>query len=211
MFQRPLLVDRAADAHVAAHEEPNHRAHQVVGRAHGHAQICGDIARREVSRERSFPALRLLDELLGRAHAASSSPSITLTRDNVKWDWDSKSNPGRAGYWFELWVVVYTPPWSESGPQLNSPGAVLGTRTTGLGHLVTREEVDAIRGLLAQWKAAHSLVRAVVFTYDSVAVRSHGAELVAEWSPGSVERQRHLDSDFAREERPQLVVSILGT
>ena len=70
-----------------------------------------------------------------------------LTRDNVKWDWDSKTNPERAGYWSELWVVVYTPPWSESGPKLNSAGAVLAGRTTGLGHLVTREEVDAIRGL----------------------------------------------------------------
>ena len=91
----------------------------------------------------------------------------TLTKTDVKWDWDSKTNPERVGYWSELWVIVYTPPWSESGPQLNSPSAVLGTRTTGLGHLVTREEVDAIRGLLAQWKAAHSLIRAVVFTYDA--------------------------------------------
>ncbi len=97
----------------------------------------------------------------------SIDPSGALTRDAVSWDWDSKSNAERAGYWSEVWVVVYTPPWSESGPQLNSPGAVLGSRTTGLGHLVVREEVDAIRGLLAQWKSAHSFVRAVIFTYDA--------------------------------------------
>ncbi|MBX3218925.1 MAG: hypothetical protein KF795_00315 [Labilithrix sp.] len=91
----------------------------------------------------------------------------TITREQTSWDWDSVSHPDRAGFWSELWIIVYSPPWAKTGPFLNTAGApTWGEDEYGIGHDVSREEHDAVKALLAQWKGAHTQVRAVVFTFD---------------------------------------------
>lgn len=83
---------------------------------------------------------------------------------DATWDWDSVSNPERAGYWSELWIVVYTSQFAPSGTW--GDGRVWGGRDSGLGHVVKRVDRTALLNLIGTWKAAHSKVRAVIFTTD---------------------------------------------
>lgn len=89
----------------------------------------------------------------------SVAPIVT----GVTFDWDSVSNPERATFWSELFVIVYPDPWAAS-PVLGS-GSALGV-DRGIGHENTREEADAVRNLIADFKAARDRIRAVIFTTD---------------------------------------------
>lgn len=86
-----------------------------------------------------------------------------VTRTTAAWDWDGTSHPERAGYWSEIWIVVYAPTlWAHS--------PVFGTRTVGslgIGHEVNRADYEALRGLINTWKSAHTKVRAVIWTTSS--------------------------------------------
>lgn len=87
----------------------------------------------------------------------------TVTKTTCVWNWDGTSNPERSGYWSELWIVVYPTQWAlESNWGIGTWGQDAG----GFGHAASRVENDAIRGLVAQWKAAHSLVRAIIWSSD---------------------------------------------
>lgn len=88
----------------------------------------------------------------------SSPPSL--------FDWDSVSNPERAGYWSEQWIIVYDPPYAPRGNVLGD-ASVLGGDGFGVGHLCPALESDTLRKIIAQWKAAHSYVRAVIWTTDA--------------------------------------------
>jgi hypothetical protein len=95
------------------------------------------------------------------------APDGTMTTDVIAWDWDSVSNPERAEYWSELWIVVFSPPWAIDG--LTIPSWQWGQGDTGYGHLVPRVDADAIKGLLEHGPsqhAAHSYVRAIIWSYD---------------------------------------------
>jgi hypothetical protein len=87
----------------------------------------------------------------------------SVTRTNAAWDWDSISNPERAGFWSELWVIVYPTPWALRGGSL---GSLTGYDGFSLGHLASIVEWDAIKTIIAQWKSAHTYVRAVIWTSD---------------------------------------------
>ncbi len=100
------------------------------------------------------------------AAGASSAPvfgSSWTVQYGVAWNWDGLSNPARAGYWSEEWIIVYTPPWPISGTIDTSNPTKFGL---GLGTQSPRADVDAIKGLLDTWKSAHSYVRALIFSYD---------------------------------------------
>lgn len=90
----------------------------------------------------------------------------SITRTTATWDWDSVSHPGRAGFWSDIWIVIYPTQWA------NAPG-VIGDDAYGLGdgygagHQASRIEVDAVKSILAQWKSAHTKVRAVIWTSDA--------------------------------------------
>lgn len=88
----------------------------------------------------------------------------TITRDTAAWDWDSVSNPERSGYWSEIWVIIYPTQWAIAGNW--GDGTDWGDSKDGFGHDVTQQEVDAVTGLLAQWKSAHTKVRTVIWTSD---------------------------------------------
>lgn len=110
-----------------------------------------------------------------------------VSYDTTTWDWDSVSHPERAGYWSELWILVYTTTqWPITG-SIETPlggGFSLGS-SLGIGHAVTREESDAIRALVAQWKAAHTYVRAIVWCDDFGMVINEGAMTNGAWGAWS--------------------------
>jgi hypothetical protein len=91
----------------------------------------------------------------------------TMTTDVITWDWDSLTNPERAGFWSELWIVVFYPPWAIDGSTL--PAWEWGQPDPGYGHLSPRVDVDAIKGMLVtgpSQHSAHSYVRAIIWSYD---------------------------------------------
>lgn len=88
----------------------------------------------------------------------------TITKNAAAWDWDSVSNPERAGYWSDEWVIVYPDAWSYRD---DWGTGIWGADTLGLGHDVTRGEYGDLRSILATWKGAHSNVRTVIFTTNA--------------------------------------------
>lgn len=86
------------------------------------------------------------------------------TMSGVTWNWDGTSNPEDATSWSEQWVIIYPDPWAHRGAF--GSGDKFGADGLGLGHLVTREESDAVRGIIADWKSAHTRVRTVIWTSD---------------------------------------------
>lgn len=88
----------------------------------------------------------------------------TITTQQGTWDWDSVSHPERAGNWSELWIIVYPSTFGDQPVWGDPYDAWEGT--TGFGHQVERTTRDAVTGQIAQWKAAHTLVRTVIWTTD---------------------------------------------
>lgn len=113
------------------------------------------------------------------------------------WDWDSVSHPERAGFWSEMWVVLYS-----AYPEVNR---VVGTGTIGadadtnsLRQTVTQSEVYTVKAIVDDFKAAHTRVRAVMFT--SVANDFNPADVGAlrpdgtwgEWNNVAFQRPDHV-------------------
>ncbi len=88
----------------------------------------------------------------------------TLTRNQAAWNWDGTDYPERATHWWDIWIIVYPTQWAKNGTF--GDGQVFG-RETGLGHLCTPEENDAIRSEVSQWKSANAFVRAIIWTSDA--------------------------------------------
>lgn len=93
----------------------------------------------------------------------------SVTYNNAAWNWDGTSHPTRSGYWSEIWIVIYPSPYATAGQFLDVAGtpAPLWGDQLGIGHDVPRSDYDAVKGLIAQWKAAHTKVRAVIWTSDA--------------------------------------------
>lgn len=105
-------------------------------------------------------------------HWTTLASDGTVTVTDVAWNWDSHSNPERnnpaAPYWSDLWIVVYMPLWAVTGTALVALRGLWGSQNgKGLGHAVTRAPLDAILAEVAQWKGAHTRVRAVIWSYDA--------------------------------------------
>lgn len=89
----------------------------------------------------------------------------TVVRNQQAWNWDGVSNPERAGHWWDQWIIVYPTEWAASGTI--GDGRRIGSSGKGIGHQVTREEVDALKSQIIQWKSEHSYVRAAIWTSDA--------------------------------------------
>jgi hypothetical protein len=114
----------------------------------------------------NHPRVRVYNRAGACTEIAETTGDVThFAAGTTAWDWDSVSNPERAGYWWDLWICVYPTEWADTG--LWGDGRLWGDRDSGIGHIVTREEVDAIKGEIAQYKSAHSHVRAVIWTSDA--------------------------------------------
>lgn len=88
----------------------------------------------------------------------------SVERHTQAWDWDSVSNPERAGFWSEIWIIIYPTQWADApdyGVARNYGDP------SGLGHLCTPQEYDTVHGLISQWKAVHTKVRTVIWTSDT--------------------------------------------
>lgn len=90
-----------------------------------------------------------------------------VTKRTGPWDWDSVSHPERsdpdAPFWSDLWIIVTGAPFAlRSG----TFGDLTGEDGYALGHMASVQDVDAIKGLIAQWKGAHTCIRAVIWTSD---------------------------------------------
>lgn len=89
----------------------------------------------------------------------------TEERLGISFNWDSVSHPERAGFWSEMWIIVYPTQWAHRTQTFGS-GFQFGGDQFGLGHYVSRQEYDAVKSLLSTWKALHSKIRAVIWTSD---------------------------------------------
>ena len=92
----------------------------------------------------------------------------TISTVSAAWDWDSVSNPERntaaAPWWSDLFVVIYSVPYAKQ--ETLGSGLVVGGTNEGIGHKCPVEQFDALAGLLAEWKAGHSRIRAVIWSPD---------------------------------------------
>lgn len=89
--------------------------------------------------------------------AANGSSSVNYSSG---WNWDGVSNPERAGFWSECWIIVYTPPWAQFGAWPAGPSPLGALNMPAVDHA-------AIKMLLSQWKSAHTFIRCVILTYDA--------------------------------------------
>jgi hypothetical protein len=115
---------------------------------------------------RGNPRIRIVNRA---QHWITVDTNGAITTHDGDWDWDSVSHPERAGFWSEMWIIVYPAPtaWGTTGPFLDTAGApVWGDDGFGIGHDVPRDEFDAVRSVLANWKSAHTKIRAVIWTSD---------------------------------------------
>ena len=97
-------------------------------------------------------------------HWVTVAADGTLSATDAAWDWDSISNPERAGYWWDMWIVIYPDQWDKSATW--GDGRNWGERDSGIGHVVTRQEVDAVKAIIRQWPSAHTKIRTVIWTTD---------------------------------------------
>jgi hypothetical protein len=92
-------------------------------------------------------------------------------------NWDSLSNPERAQYWWDCWIVICPsemPPAGtiagrltpSGGTESNIPAAA-SVQGLGIGHLVTQAQVSAMKGLIHKLKGQHVNIRLVVWTNDT--------------------------------------------
>lgn len=81
------------------------------------------------------------------------------------WDWDSVSHPERANWWSNLFVVIYTDIYPVQG-NYGDVGRVYGMNE-GVGHKIPKSQLYELRSLMAEWKAGHSRIRAVIWTADN--------------------------------------------
>ncbi len=94
---------------------------------------------------------------------------VTFTREadgsestaTMAWNWDGVSHPARAGRWSDLWIVVYSTAYPLAGTW--GDGALWGG-IDAFGHDVPAADVAALRTIVADWKAAHSRVVAMIWT-----------------------------------------------
>lgn len=102
-----------------------------------------------------------------------------ITTAEAPWDWDSVSHPERndplAPWWSDLFVVVCTDPYVKQ--ETLGSGLVIGGTNQGIGHKCPIEQFDALAGLLAEWKAAHSRVRALIWSPDPLYFVPGGANV----------------------------------
>jgi hypothetical protein len=111
----------------------------------------------------------------GQCVTVSATGGITynvIDQGPVPFDWDNLSNPSRSGWWSDIWLIISPPEWAAETRSLSTIASTYGTFAAwntglGIGHPVPRATVDALQGLLAQWKGAHTNIRGIIWNYNS--------------------------------------------
>lgn len=113
---------------------------------------------------RTHPRVRVVNRA---GHWVTIDTDGSLIEHDQAWDWDSVTNPERNDpdepYWSDLWVIVQPTQWEIRPGGLED---LTGDDHFALGHMASRLEVDALDGLINQWKSAHTRIRAVIWTSD---------------------------------------------
>jgi hypothetical protein len=87
----------------------------------------------------------------------------TTSTTSAAWNWDGVSNPERAGFWSDMWIIVYP---NQFGQRAGTLGGLTGDDGFGLGMMIPHDVRDTVRAILELWKGAHVFLRAVIFTTD---------------------------------------------
>lgn len=88
-------------------------------------------------------------------------------------NWDSNSNPGDAGRWADIWIIVENAGYPAETRSLTTLAATYASFAAwaatgfGVGQQVPRADVNAIHAIIQTWKAAHANVKSVIFSYSS--------------------------------------------
>ncbi len=109
------------------------------------------------------PRVRVVNR---HGHWVTVNEDGSVEEHDVPFDWDSVSHPARASHWWDMWIIVYDPPWARVTAPIGTSGSVLEGRETGIGHYVTQTERDEIVGLVNAFKSDHTFIRAIVWSYD---------------------------------------------
>lgn len=101
----------------------------------------------------------------------------TVTIEQGTWDWDSVSNPERATFWWDQWIVIY--PIVANGYYAQDVGVMNDGLPAGLppstlpedddlgwDHACTRAEVGAISTLVRWCKGGHVNLKSIIWSYS---------------------------------------------
>jgi len=109
------------------------------------------------------------DGTLSQAQTVTVSP---LVANIPNWNWDN-TGPWQPTWsplfaWSQFWVLIYCsggqpfdkgPRWTDVGAKWTTPGRTWGTTATS-------SQVASIKGIVSQWKAAHSKCRNIIIAFD---------------------------------------------
>lgn len=100
---------------------------------------------------------------------ADGTRSRVVTLPAKNWDWDGKSN-----LWARFWIVLYASDygWTEEGTW--GDGTVWGDDGHGIGSTVPWRVVQDVRGIISEWKSAHSVCVNVILSFDDTAFDPSG-------------------------------------
>lgn len=87
----------------------------------------------------------------------------TVTLNRATFDWDSISNPERAGNFSDQWVIVYPTEFAIDG-QWGSDETWGGTSSFGMASTPT--SVDAIVSIVRTWKRCSTNIVSLIWSYD---------------------------------------------
>lgn len=120
---------------------------------------------------RPLSPMRIIDR---RGNFTSiTDTGVTSRTVDATWNWDSISNPERATWWSDIWIVVYVDytRWQTYTALTDLNWQAAWGNSNGLGwgegHTVTRDVVDGIMALVAAFKGAHTYVQAIIVTTDN--------------------------------------------
>jgi len=108
----------------------------------------------------NHPRVRIVNRA---GHWVTVNEDGSIETAQATFDWDSISNPERAGFWSEMWIIIYPQGYANRSGTL---GDLTGDDGYGLGLMIPQQHTDAVKTLLSTWKSEHSKVRAVIWTSD---------------------------------------------
>lgn len=131
------------------------------------------------------PVVRVVDRA-GNWVIANTDGTTTFLQSAWDWDsqsgWDTASPATVAGWWSDIWIIVYPCEWPKTPVHL--PLVPLDPKT-GIGHQVVPSQVSTILGLVSTWKGAHTFVRAIIWTYTSTSFNPQAVGVMPDGTYGN--------------------------
>lgn len=106
----------------------------------------------------------------------------TWLADPGSWDWDSSSNPERAGFWANFWVVLYPgTTWSEGPAWGDADLSAWGSTDRTWGSTASPGEAASVRHLVRDWKPNGTRCVGAVIAFDTGTFDPTAAEPDGVW------------------------------